>query len=88
MCTDFSSLVCPLNRFLHLPGGARAHTKQEAEASRLLTENQPFYLLLLASPVVNVFVGSKIETHGLATKNEMKTAPGNLGYTFSRTEAT
>lgn len=44
-----------------------------------------------ASPVVNIFAGSKIETHGLARKNEIKkikNAPENLGHMFSRAVAT
>lgn len=63
-------------------------SEKKTGTSCLLPESQLFHLLLSTSPAVNIFAGSKTETHGQdIEKNETKTVAENLGHMFSRTEA-
>lgn len=88
MCINFSKPGVLSKPFPILSRWNEGSSEKKTGTSCLLTESQPFYLLLSTSPAVNIFAGSKTETHGRdIEKNEIKTVPENLGHMFSRTVA-
>lgn len=87
MCINFSKPGVLSKPFPILSRWNEGSSEKKTGTSCLLTESQPFYLLLSTSPAVNIFA-SKTETHGRdIEKNEIKTVPENLGHMFSRTVA-
>ena len=86
MCINFSKPGVLSKPFPILSRWNEGSSEKKTGTSCLLTESQPFYLLLSTSPAVNIFAGSKTETHGRdIEKNEIKTVPENLGHMIIHT---
>lgn len=64
MCINFSKPGVLSKPFPILSRWNEGSSEKKTGTSCLLTESQLFYLLLSTSPAVNIFAGSKTETHG------------------------